>query len=40
MSYKQIRGFFKRKSKRDRMIEAGEVIKKIGRQRKSESMVL
>ena len=36
MSYEQIRGFFKRKNKRDRVIEAGEVIKKVGRPRKSE----
>ena len=36
MSYEQIRGFFKRKSKRDWMIEAGEVVKKVGRPRKNE----
>lgn len=38
MRYEQIRGFFKRKNKRDRMIEAGEVIKKVGRPRRIEGM--
>ena len=36
MRYEQIRGFFKRKNKRERMIKAGEAIKKRGRPRKSE----
>lgn len=37
MSYEQIRGFFKRKFKQERMIEAGKAVHKKGRPSKSDN---
>lgn len=37
MSYEQIRGFFKRKFKKERMLEAGKAIHKKGRPCKSDN---